>query len=41
MEQRFQSSLRDELFCASLPGVETPGYYHLSLRDKAKDALKN
>jgi hypothetical protein len=30
-----QSSLRDENLFSHLPGVETPGYCRMSLRDKA------
>ena len=30
----FQSSLRDSACCGLHPGVETPGYFQVSLRDK-------
>ena len=33
-----QSSLRDEGLCSDLPGVETPGYCRMSLRDKTPAA---
>ena len=33
-----QSSLRDESPYSGLPGVETPGYYQVSLRDNIPEA---
>ncbi len=29
-----QPSIRDSVVCVNCPGVETPGYFHKSLRDK-------